>query len=615
MCGIVGWVDFTTNLKDKKNVIEEMNEQLRRRGPDAKGYFVCQNAILGHRRLIVIDPAGGQQPMEITFNAKKYVITYNGEIYNMQEVKSKLKNLGYNFKTTSDTEVIVASYAAFGKECVKYLNGIFAFAIWDKKSVFIARDRLGVKPLFYAHIGNSLLFASEIKSFLKHPYIKSEIDLVGLAEVLLIAPARTPGIGVFKNIKELKAGNWLYFDKEGLTTKVYWELQSFQHIDDFNTTVINIKELFTNAVEQQLISDVPVGTMLSGGIDSSSITYVASKYFEKEKKEKLATFSIDYKDNEKYFRPNEFQPNSDKEYIDIMVKYLQTKHLEISITTTDLINSLTEALIARDLPGMADIDSSLLLFCKEIKERVTVVLSGECADEIFGGYPWFHREDLINETTFPWSRFLKNRTYFLREDIIEKINPFEYVNSRYQEALSEVPRFADESTLEARIREIFYISITRWMPTLLDRKDRMSMYSGLEVRVPFCDHNLVEYVFNIPWSMKNHQNREKSIFRIAMQDLLPSKITKRKKSPYPKTHNPMYLQTMQKKILELLKNLNKEPIFEIIDNKKLETFVNKDLKKENIPWFGQLMNVPSLLAFFFQLNNWLKKYNIKIDLN
>jgi asparagine synthase (glutamine-hydrolysing) len=613
MCGLTGWVNLEQDISKYKEILDGMNLQVEHRGPDASGTWISEHVALGHQRLSIIDPQNGIQPMVKQIGEKKYVIVYNGELYNMDELRSSLLSKGYQFSTKCDTELIPAAFSAWREDAPKELNGIFGFAIWDesKEELFIARDRIGVKPLFYTVVGESLLFGSELKSILAHPDVPREIDEQGLNELLVMGPARTPGVGVFRNIHELKPGHWLRFNRDGLTIKPYWELVSDFHQDDVPTTIAKVRDLFQDAVGRQLVSDVPIGTMLSGGLDSSALAAYAAKVFRQENRGMLHTFSVDYVDNDKYFKQNEFQPNPDAPWVKVMAEHIGSKHQNILLDNEQLYETLMMAMRSRDLPGMADVDASLLLFSKAIKKDLTVILSGECADEVFGGYPWFHRDELVNADTFPWARFAHLRVPFLTDELVEHMRPLEYVDNRYQEALSEVPRLQEESAKDARIREIFYLSLTRWMPTLLDRKDRMSMAAGLEVRVPFCDHRLVEYVWNVPWSMKFMGNREKGLLRQAVSHLLPREVMERKKSPYPKTHHPGYLTYVTQKIQELTEN-NNAPIFQLLGREKVKKFIQTDLRNQHLPWFGQLMNVPALLAYWLQLNEWLISYRVSI---
>ena len=615
MCGIAGWIDWEADLKQRKAIITDMTELMNHRGPDASGYWLSECAALGHRRLSVVDPEGGGQPMIRQIGEKVFVVTYNGELYNTPDIKNELEELGHTFYTKSDTEVLLMSYIEWGSDCVKKFNGIYAFGIWDEseQSLFLARDRLGVKPLFYAPRKKSLLFGSEIKAILAHPYVEPVVETEGLAEIFFIGPARTSGHGIFKDIFELKPGHFLIFNRDGIKIKKYWSLESHPHTDDIDTTSISIRELFKDSVERQLVADVPVCTFLSGGLDSSAITAYAIEAFKKQGINELHTYSIDYVGNDKYFKPNDFQPNSDSFWIKRVSDFLGTEHHYITVDIPELTDALTDALRAKDLPGMADVDSSLLLFCREVKKNATVALSGECADEIFGGYPWFHREDLFNAKTFPWSLAINERKSVVNEELFKHIDAQEYVDYRYNQSLKEVPILEGENAEEARRRELFYLNINWFMSNLLERKDRMSMATGLEVRVPFCDHRLVEYVWNIPWSIKAHNNREKGILRQALKGILPNDVLERKKSPYPKTHSPDYLDGVSRWLTDILEN-NNSPIHNVVNTELIKGMLKSKELEFKRPWFGQLMNTAQLYAYLIQINIWLSEYKIRIKM-
>ncbi|MDL2280435.1 asparagine synthase (glutamine-hydrolyzing) [Selenomonadales bacterium OttesenSCG-928-I06] len=613
MCGIAGWINLDGNLKDKTIVLDNMTKTLSDRGPDNEGKYVSEKALLGHRRLIVIDPEGGAQPMTRYQGDNKFVIVYNGQIYNAQDLREELQKKDYVFTTTSDTEVLLYSYIEWRESCLEKFNGIFAFAIWDdkKESLFLARDRIGVKPLFYTKRPQGLIFGSELKTLLANPHVESKIDKEALAEILMMGPARTPGYGIFQNVNELKPGHFLIYNKDNQTIRQYWSLKSEPHTDDFQTTCEKVRWILTDAVKRQLISDVPLCTLLSGGLDSSVLTALIVNHYKENNLGTLDTFSVNYVDNEKHFRENSFQPNSDAPWVKIVAEYLKTNHHNVLLDTPELASTLPNACFARDLPGMADTDTSLYLFCGEIKKQATVALSGECADEVFGGYPWFQREEMINSTTFPWALRPKIRLNWLSQEVQEQINPLEHVQRRYNEALAEVPYLLGENAKAARMREISYLSLTRFMPTLLDRNDRMSMAQGLEVRVPFCDHRLVEYVWNIPWSMKYYQDREKGLLRAALSDVLPHDVIWRKKSPYPKTHNPSYTERVVKEALAILEDKT-SPILPLVNVTYLKEFAKTDLSTTSVPWFGQLMGAPQLFAYLIQLNYWFKTYKVEI---
>ncbi|AGE76895.1 asparagine synthase (glutamine-hydrolyzing) [Bacillus thuringiensis] len=589
MCGITGWVDYKRSLEGERDVVTKMAETLAKRGPDDNKIWIKGNVAFGHKRLIVVDPEGGKQPMTCLKDETNYAICYNGELYNTEDIRKELLRRGYTFKGHSDTEVLLASYIEWKEECVDHLNGIYAFAVWDeqKEQVFIARDRLGVKPLFYKYDSGRLLFGSELKAILSHPDVKAEVTLEGLSEIFGLGPSRTPGHGIYAGIKELRPGHAMTFSKNGLCIWRYWNVESKKHEDSFEETVEKTRFLLQDAITRQLVSDVPLCTFLSGGVDSSAITAIAAKEYERSGKGQLHTYSIDYEDNDKYFKANAFQPNSDAPFINLMTETFQTTHHRCVISNEKLAEYLTEAVLVRDLPGMADIDSSLLWFCREIKQDFVVGLSGECADEIFGGYPWFYREDDLQSSAFPWMRSTEAREQLLKKEWRNKLNLQQYVQRRYEESIQEVPILEGESPLEAKRRQLFYLNMVWFMTTLLDRKDRMSMGASLEVRVPFADHRLVEYAWNIPWEMKMYKNREKGLLRKALEDVLPHDILYRKKSPYPKTHNPHYTNAVTVWLQNLLTDKG-SILHELFDKEQLSGLIQSGGSAFQTPWFGQL---------------------------
>jgi len=612
MCGIAGWVDWENDLRNEGGILQMMTDRLAKRGPDDAGIWLSARAALGHRRLVVVDPAGGGQPMLREKAERACIIIYNGELYNNDELRSKLTSRGWIFKTlNSDTETLLLAYMEWGEKCVDYLNGIYAFAVWDeaRETLFMARDRLGVKPLFYCQRGPALLFASEMKALFIHPAVEPVIDEEGLAEVLVMGPSRTPGHGIFRGICELKPGHSLTYNRKGIKTRCYWSLQSRPHLDNLNTTTEKVRYLLQEAVGRQLGADVPLATFLSGGLDSSAITALTAHVFHKEGRGPLHTFSVDYVDNDKNFKAGEYQPDPDSDWVGRVSSYLGTLHHNIIIDNQELATALIPSMQANDYPGMADIDASLYLFCREVRSKTTVALSGECADEIFGGYPWFKQRPFLN--TFPWIRALQERSNLLSPEIVSRIKPADYVQERFQEALSEVPVLEDENTEDACIRQLFYLNLTRFMPTLLDRKDRMSMAWGLEVRVPFADHLLLEYVWNIPWSMKNCDNVAKGLLRRALKGLLPPEVLARPKSPYPKTHSPVYLQAVRKEVISILDN-HDSPLLQLIQPEVIRQHLMAEQSVFSQPWFGQLMNDAQYLAYLIQVNNWLCEYKVRI---
>ncbi len=608
MCGIAGLISSVKSMDYKEKVAPKMLSTLTNRGPDEGGVYIDEDALLVHRRLAVVDIENGKQPMHFCKGNEHYVLVYNGELYNTEDVRNELTEKGYTFQSHSDTEVVLKAYAEFKESCAEKFNGIFAFAAFEchSKRLFLCRDRIGVKPLFYCHKNEELAFGSEIKSLLKTGLASTEINEQGLYEIFFLGPARTSGVGVFKDIKELKPGEYAIYQNGMLYKKQYFKIIAKEHPHTEAETIEYTKWLIEDSIKRQLVSDVPLCTFLSGGLDSSIITNQASKS-ALEKGERLHSYSVEYRDNEKYFKESLFQPNRDYEYIKMMSKHSNTWHHEVIIDNAKLSEALIPATLARDLPGMADVDSSLYLLCREVKKNFTVALSGECADELFGGYPWYHREEILFEDTFPWSRSQDIRANILRKGVLPKGK--EYVRGRYLDTINSTDKLPTDSKLEGRMREMFMLNFYWFMQCLLDRKDRMSMYTGLEVRVPFCDYRIVEYAYNMPWSLKAYKGREKGIVRKAFESDLPEEIVYRKKSPYPKTHNPFYFEAVSAKVRSILKK--KTPLAELLSKDGINNILeNPERIKE--PWYGQLMRAPQILAYIIQLDAWFEEYDVKL---
>lgn len=608
MCGIGGFVDYERDARRGGPILHGMKRTLTPRGPDAEGTYFDEDAALVHRRLIVIDPEGGKQPMHSP--DRNTIIIYNGELYNTPELRTELMSRGHEFVGHSDTEVLLHAYLEWKTDAFARLNGIFAFAIWEKRErrLTLCRDRLGVKPLFFAPIRNGLTFGSTIDTVLCHPEIEPALDEDGLRTLLLLGPARPPESGVFRQIKSLLPGHFAVLTPEAFTDHTYWKLEAHEHEDDLPTTIERTHTLICDAARRQLVSDVPLACFLSGGLDSSILSMLAAKDYA-ARGETLHTWSVDYRDNDKYFTKSIFQPNSDDSYIYQMVDFLGTHHHRVVLEPEALCAALLPATDARALPGMADVDSSLLLFCAAVKRGgTTVCLSGECADELFGGYPWYHREEILFEDTFPWSRSVGLRLGLLTPDAVR--NGEEFVRQHYRDTCDRAPKLSSDDKKAARMREMFVLNLDWFMATLLDRKDRMSMYSGLEVRVPFCDHRIVEYAYNMPWDFKSLEGREKGIVRRAFANELPKEIVYRKKSPYPKTFHPVYTRLCADYVRRIFED-NTSVAASLFDRNAVQKLMQRPESLAE-PWFGQLMRTPQIFAYIIQLDRWFRHYHVKI---
>ncbi|UOQ42809.1 asparagine synthase (glutamine-hydrolyzing) [Halobacillus salinarum] len=608
MCGITGWVDWSKNLSKNKETLKAMTDAIEHRGPDAEGFWLKDHAALGHRRLIVIDPEGGAQPMVYQIGEDHIALTYNGELYNYLELRDELLAKGHDIKTNSDTEVLLHAYLEWDTDCIRHFNGIFAFGIWDERQdrLMLGRDHLGVKPLFFAEREGQIIFGSEIKSLLSHPDVEPEVDTEGLAEVFGLGPMRTPGKAVFKGIQEVRAGHFMTFSENNSSDEKYWMLKSKEHTDDVETTVNTIRELLEDTVKRQLIADKPLVTMLSGGLDSSGLTAMAGKEFREDSKA-LSTYSIDFVNSEADFEEDFLRRDLDEPWVNRVSEHVGTNHTSIVLDSDKLVDHLLVPMRARDLPGVGEIETSLYLLFTEMKKDATVALSGESADEVFSGYPWFHQEEYLDADIFPWLMNLGNMGGILKDDIQEKLQLKQYQKERYQEALEEIPELEGETGMEAKQRRMSYMFITRFLPFMLDRKDRASMMTGFEVRVPFCDYRLVEYLWNIPYEMKRIDDIEKGILRRAFADYLPEDVRYRKKSAYPSTKDDEYLQRVQRWMLNVLDDPD-SPILSLIKED-----VVREIAEGRHPGIDG-SRAKGLLDYLLQINAWLKEYQIRINL-
>lgn len=615
MCGISGFFDseaaFRSDADRYRKILTDMQNTLRHRGPDDSGILLTDQCGLAHTRLSIIDLKGGKQPMSRVFSNYGYHIVYNGEIYNMPELRAQLKDTGLTPATASDTELLLLSFIAFGADFVKTVDGIFSLAIYDERhrTLTLFRDSFGVKPLFYTRLGSTLIFSSELKGLFAFPGVPKVIDTDGLNEILGLGPARTVGSGIFKNCRELCPGCYMTVSRYGMHTTRYYRLESRPHTDSYEKTIEKTRFLVTDAISRQMVSDVPICTFLSGGIDSSLVSSVCAHELKKQNKQ-LKTFSFDFTENEKYFQANSFQPSMDRPYVEQMVAFLESDHTYLECDNDTQAAYLYRSVTAHDLPCMADIDSSLLYFCGEVSKTHKVVLTGECADEIFGGYPWFHRPELLSSDTFPWTPTLAPRKELLNKELLAKLHMDDYVQNAYNSAVSEINVLPGENEAETNRRRISYLNIRFFMQTLLNRMDRTSMNSGLEARVPFADRKLVDYIFNVPWEMKARDGVVKNVLRQSARGLLPDEILFRRKSPYPKTYNPYYERLLSQKLQTVLAD-GRSPLYELLDMPSLNRFLSnpKDYGK---PWYGQLMSGPQMIAYLLQMDYFLKTYQVQL---
>jgi asparagine synthase (glutamine-hydrolysing) len=586
MCGITGWIAFDRDLTREQATLDAMTETMACRGPDDRGTWSTRHAALGHRRLAVIDIEGGTQPMTLDTEGGVLAMVYSGEAYNYTELRDELRRRGHRFRTESDTEVVLHGYLEWGAGVADRLNGMYAFAVWDERTekLVMIRDRMGIKPFYYYRTADGVLFGSEPKAILANPLARRLIDADSLRQ--LFAFSKPPGGAIWSGMREVVPGTVVTVGANGLRETVYWRLTSHEHTDDTDTTVARVRELLDDIVRRQLVADVPRCVLLSGGLDSSALTALAAQQLAGQG-EAVRSFAVDFVGQQENFVADDTRPTQDTPFVHDVAQHVHSQHKDIVLDHNALADPAVRrtVLTARDMPtGLGEMDASLYLLFKAIRQHSTVALSGESADEVFGGYRWFHEPEVQRAKTFPWLAGIRAsspgsqpRTMY-EPGLMSGLDFRGHLQDSYTQAVSEVDPLPGESEHETRMRVMCYLHLTRFVRILLDRKDRMSMAVGLEVRVPFCDHRLVEYVYNTPWSMKTFDGREKSLLRAATRDVLPRSVAERVKSPYPSTQDPQYVVALQQQAKELLAD-HDNPVFAIIWRNWLTEAVSLDPSK------------------------------------
>ncbi len=612
MCGIAGCVDFHADLTRDRTLIAAMTQTMSCRGPDAEGIWVDTHAALGHRRLAIIDLAGGVQPMVAREGGETIaVLSYSGEVYNFTDLRAELVAAGHQFRTSSDTEVVLEAYREWGVDFARRLEGMFAFAIWDvrRRELVLVRDRMGVKPLFWSRTPHGALFGSEPKAILAHPGVSRRVGADGLCEVFDMV--KTPGMSVFTDLREVRPGTIVRVSELGVQELRYWRLEAREHTDDLPTTIATVRELLAGAVTRQLVSDVPVCTLLSGGLDSSAVTALAARSGVPG----LRSFSVDFADTGQDFEPDAVRGAADAPFVADLVRHVGIEHHDVLLDSRELTDPAIRAAVLRavDSPPAywGDMWPSLYLLFRAVRRHATVAVSGEAADELFGGYPWFRNPAALEIDSFPWltpgsARYFGGLTY-LDKGLLQKLDLPGYRAERYAEAKAEMPVLAGESPQERQFRRVTYMNLTRFVQTLLDRKDRMSMAVGLEARVPFCDHHLVEYVFNTPAAMKCFDGREKSLLRAAVADLLPQSIVERRKTPYPAVQDPGYELALRAELATVLADRN-SPVLALVDVEKLSRVPARPIAAVSRSYDR------GGLEMVLWLNRWLTEYDVVLDI-
>ncbi|WP_441247460.1 asparagine synthase (glutamine-hydrolyzing) [Kitasatospora sp. McL0602] len=576
MCGIVGLVSFVDDLSRRPDLATAMRGALALRGPDAVSEWSSPQALFVPRRLAVVDLEGGHQPAIATDDEGRetVVLSYTGEVFNFVELRDELRSRGHQFRDRSDTEVVLRAYQEWGAACAERLRGMFAFAVWDvqREELVLVRDRFGIYPLFYAETPKGFAFGSEPKALFTTGLVKPVVDRAGLLEAFSFTPS--PGYSVFKDTREVVPGEVVRYGRNGVTRHRYWQFTPAEHTDDLPTTERRVRELLEDIVRRQVAADVPISSMLSGGLDSSAICALVNRVVGGEKP--LKTFSMEFAYHLENFRPDEVHDSPDSPYVAKMAAHLGSDHRELLINRDHLVDPEGQAAVVRamDRPAAGlDMYVSLYRLSQEVRRFSTVTLTGDGSDELFGGYVWFHDPFYVESDTFPWlgaSHQMEFLSGLLDRELYAELDFPGYVRDRYREAIAEVPLTGSEDPHERRMREITYLNMTRYLRVVLDRKDRLGMAASIEGRVPFCDHELAEYVYNVPWHMKIADGREKSLLRAAVRDLLPTSVLERKKSPYPSVQDPAYRVALREQLRAIRADRNND-VNELLDAKRVES--------------------------------------------
>ncbi len=598
MGGLVGWVDFSSDLEKRREILDRMTGTMRDRGPDAGGTWISRSAGLGNRALFTGKARGSGGPARVETPAGEGVAVLTGELHDPSEPGAE-----------DPAEALVHAYLRWGPAFVERTSGAFGFALWDgrERKLILGRDRMGVKPLYYHAYRDGILFASEPKGIMAHPRFKARLDLSKLPVVLqprLAMPGETPLAG----LHEVPPAHLVVLTEEGLSTRRYWRLESAPHEDSFDKTARRVRELLEDAVARQVAPGAPMGAMLSGGVDSTSVAALSARLLAPDAR--LRTFCLRFAGDTEHFTASELRPDIDAPFAEAAAAELGTDHTTLTASVADLLATVPATRSARDLPGWGQFDASMRLLFQHMSSTCRVVMTGEAADEVFGGYPYFFRRDVLDKDGFPWMFGGPKLVDHLAPDLAAELDPAADERARYETLLERVPRLPGEDPDEARIRELFFFGLSGPLSVILDRKERMSASLGLDVRVPFCDHRLVEYVWNVPWSMKS-AGGVKGLLKAAMADVLPAAVVNRKKSAYPHVQNPDYDRTLLAEAAWIVNDPG-SPLRHLFDTARMNALIQRistGRMKDELPGGS---NPAALLIQLVEMRHWVEDYQVEI---
>ncbi|MEC3952029.1 asparagine synthase (glutamine-hydrolyzing) [Nocardia sp. CDC153] len=616
MSGIVGWVDFGRDLSRERSTLLAMTATLACRGPDDEGVWVSRHCGFGHRHLAVFDAEAGRQPVVVEDGSGvRAVGMHSGSILNHAELRSRLAGLGHRLQRGGDTEVLVHAYLEWGEDCVHRLEGSFAGAVWDeqRRRLWLVRDRLGVEPLFYYPLATGVVFGSEAKAILAHPLVEAEVDADGLREVLTYSG--TPDFAPFHGMSRLRAGRMAVMTEQFLSVRAYWKVEARPHTDDLDTTVSTIRGLLEESMDRNLVTDMPKGCLLSGGLDSSGVVGLAHRVLS-PRGEAVRTFTVNFARHEDNFRPSDTRSGLDTPYAADVVAHLGTEHTGVLIDPTELADPVARAAVlrAKDIPTpLGDMNTSLYLLARAVSDQVRVVMTGEAADSLFHGVVW--NRDPVESTmgTFPWVARGVVRDApqglgcgLLDPALLEKLSPLDYAAQRYRESIAEAPMLDDVSEVDRHMRELCWVHITNFMENQNGHTERLFKAVGVEVRMPYCDHRLVQYAYNLPWALQNFDGREKGLLRAALSDVLPRSVIDRRKTPYPVTVDKAYEAALRAEATALLAD-RQAPVLPLLDTAAVRDVL--DDANSLGSWAAR-----ANLELPLQLNRWIREYGIKLSI-
>ncbi len=617
MSSIAGFFQPNT-IYSKENefcikTIHDMSKALIHRGPDEQSYYYFPQGALNQNFLLAGYIPGTFphqiQPVTLPYRGNTYTLLFDGFISNPEALAMELEIRQISTKEMSLEKLLLFSFLEKGTDFIKEVRGAFALAIYDEgqRKLYLFRDALGLRPLFYTQNNETLIFASEIKALFQYPGVDAILDQDGLTELLSLGPARRPGSAVFKGISEVKPGHFITYTREGLSEVAFHHFEIKEHKDNYEDTLENISYLLNQSMDALKNAVMPACSFLSGGLDSS----IVSVKLAQNSSASLATYSLEFDNSKQHFKSNAFQPALDAPFVQEMVKHLGTKHTIYNCNNQIQLDYLKKSVIAHDLPTMADVDSSYLYFCEKVSKQHKIVFTGECADEIFCGYPWYHSTD-GDPKAFPWSKDTSPRLSLLKDDLITHLSLAEYSQHAYLDTCNEIELDGLNTPSDMLHRKTFYLTIRYFMQTLINRGDRAAAFNSMDARVPFAHQELTEYLFNVPFEMKAKNGERKHLLREYATGLLPEDIRIRKKSPYPKTYDPGYETLVNQELLHALSKSDC-PLHAIVDKSKAEAFC-RQIKDLGRPWYGQLMAGPQLAAYYLQILYWIEAYKIKIEI-